>query len=359
MNEMVLTRALYRGSLFVVALLALVLLGLQLKWVLLQVFAAAIIAAGMAPMVNALTGPRRSVARQWRPPPALVVLVIWVALGVVLLVISSILLRLMLDQATLLAQRAPEFAAKLNDWHMYAVNRWSVLQQIDPWDELGGTSALAQWLLNATSQVLNLAGLMVALFGGVLNVIFVLFIALYLTVDGRSMRDYLLVFLPVTRRERARRILANISSRLGQWILGQLIVCVIVGIGAGVALALIGVPGASLMALIWAVCVVIPGIGPFLSAAPTILLGFVAGPTTGVIATIFALVWSQLENNVFIPRVMGHVVKLNEMVVLVSVLVGYELLGLAGALFAVPLAAALAVVVDELHHERLLDEQGT
>jgi len=76
-----------------------------------------------------------------------------------------------------------------------------------------------------------------------------------------------------------------------------------------------------------------------------------------VLATIFAVVWSQLENNVLIPRVMGHTVKLNPVVVLVAVLVGAELLGVAGALFAIPMAAALAVVVDELHHERLLDEQ--
>jgi len=73
---------------------------------------------------------------------------------------------------------------------------------------------------------------------------------------------------------------------------------------------------------------------------------------------VFAVVWSQLENNVMVPRVMGHTVKLNPLVVLVAVLVGYELLGIAGALFAIPMAAALAVIVDELHHERLLDEQG-
>src|SRR5262249_15930753 len=133
--------------------------------------------------------------------------------------------------------------------------------------------------------------------------------------------------------------------------------CVLVGLGAGLALGLLGVPGAVLLALIWAVCVLIPGIGPFLSAVRTILLGFAAGPTTGILATVFSVVWSQLENNVMIPGVMGHTVELNPLVVLVAVLVGYELLGIAGAFFAIPMAAALAVVVDELHHERLLAEQ--
>lgn len=358
MNELVLTRALYRGGLFLVGLVALVFVGVQLKWILVQLFAAAIVAAGMAPLVSALTDPRRPLPGRWRPPAALVVVVFYLVLGLVLLLFGSILLRLTLDQATLLTQRAPELAAMLQVWHDYVVTRWSFLQEIDPWDVLGGTSALTQWLLDATRQVLNVAGLMLAFFGGALNVIFVLFMALYLTVDGAAMRDYLLDFLPVQRRDRARRIIANISWRLGQWVVGQLIVCVIVGLGAGVALGLMGVPGTPLLALIWAVCVVIPGIGPFLSAAPTILLGFVAGPTTGLLATVFAFVWSQLENNFFIPRVMGHAVKLNPLVVLVSVLVGYELLGIAGALFAIPLAAPLAVIVDELHQERLLAERN-
>ena len=61
----------------------------------------------------------------------------------------------------------------------------------------------------------------------------------------------------------------------------------------------------------------------------------------------------QLENNVLVPRVMSHAVKLNPLVVLVALLIGNQLLGLAGALFAIPAAAAVAVIVDELHQERV------
>ena len=357
MNESVLSRALYRGALFGLGILALVLVGLQLKWVLVQVFAATIVAAGMAPLVSRFTNPDRVPAGRWRPSPALVVVLIYLLVGLFVLVIGTILVRATLSQAAALAVRAPELANQLQAWYQNVIGYSSVLQQLDLWDMLGGTSGLTQWLLGATQQILNAAGLLAAIFGGAINVIFVLFMALYLTVDGPSMRDYLVVFVPISRRERARRIVANITSRLGYWVVGQLVVCVIVGLGAGVGLALLGVPGAALQALIWAVCVLIPGIGPFISVAPTVLLGFSVGPTTGVLATVFAIVWSQLENNVLIPRVMDRAVKLNPLVVLVAVLVGNELLGLAGALFAIPLAAALAVFVDELHQQRLLDEQ--
>jgi predicted PurR-regulated permease PerM len=357
-NELDLTRALYRGGLFVVVLVVLVFLGVQLKWVVVQLFAAAIVAAAIQPIVARVSDPARTPTWRWRPPPAAVVVFVYVCVGLVVLVLGTILLRAALTQGAIIAQRAPEYAALLQVWYTSTLGRWALLDEMDPFDLLGGTSALTQWISGVTTQVLNVASLLLALFGGAINVILVLFIALYLTVDAHAMREYLLVFLPIHRRERARRILANISSRLGQWVAGQLIVCLIVGIGAALVLGVIGVPAALLLALVWAVCVLIPGIGPFLSAIPTIVLGFVPGPTTGVLATLFAVVWSQLENNVIVPRVMGSTVKLNPLVVLVAVLVGNELLGIAGALFAIPMAAALAVVVDEVHHERLLYEQG-
>ncbi len=148
-------------------------------------------------------------------------------------------------------------------------------------------------------------------------------------------------------------MVTNISLRLGHWVVGQITLSVIVGVGAGIGLGVIGVPGASLLAVVWAVAEFIPGIGPFISAVPSILLGFLAGPTTGVLAAIFTLCWSQVESNVITPRVMGRAVELNPLVVLVALLVGNELLGLAGALFSIPAAAVLAVIVDELRQERL------
>jgi predicted PurR-regulated permease PerM len=353
MNELSAARTLYKGGLFLVAIVALVLLGLELKWVLMQVFAAAIVAAGMAPIVTLVTEAKGKHSSRWRPSPALVVVGIYIVVGVAALVLGTLMVQAMLAQGALLLERAPEYALKIQNWYAEVAHYWTPLEQLDVFDLMGGAGGLTQWIADA---VLGVGGPLFATLGGVLNLIFVAFIALYLTIDARSIREYLLVFVPARRREQVRRITSDMTWRLGQWVVGQLILCVIVGLGAGIALALIGVPAPSLLALIWAVGVVIPGIGPFLSAIPTIVLGFATDVTTGIIATIFSVVWSQLENNVMVPRVMGHTVKLNPLVVLVAMLIGKELLGWAGALFAIPMAAALAVVVDELRHERLMAE---
>ena len=186
-----------------------------------------------------------------------------------------------------------------------------------------------------------------------MNVLFVLFMALYMTVDGGKILDYVIVFFPLSRQPQSHRVMTNITVRLSHWVVGQLLLALVIGTVAGVGLGLLGVPGAAVLAMIWMIAEFIPGIGPFIAAVPSILLGFLAGPTTGILATIFTLAWSQVESNVVTPRLMGRAVEINSLVVLVALLVGNELLGLLGALFAIPAAAAIAVVVDELRRQRL------
>ena len=129
--------------------------------------------------------------------------------------------------------------------------------------------------------------------------------------------------------------------------------CGIIGGGTWLALQLIGVPYAALLGLVWALGEFVPGIGPFLSAIPTIVLGFTVSPEIGIAAAVFSLVWSHVENNVITPKVMGNAVELHPLVILVALLVGSELLGAPGALLAIPVAATLAVVVDEIRLERM------
>jgi predicted PurR-regulated permease PerM len=120
-NELSLARAIFRGGAFLLALVALALLGMELKWVVVQVFAAAIVAAGMAPVVGRLTDPRRTETCRWRPPVVLVVLAIYAVVGCVVLVLGSLLLDIVLTQGGVLVARVPEFALKLQDAYLNVV----------------------------------------------------------------------------------------------------------------------------------------------------------------------------------------------------------------------------------------------
>jgi len=128
MNERILARALFQAGLHLIALVALVLLGLQLRWVLVQLFAAAIIAAAMAPVVTRLSDTECTRSWNWPLPPALMVALIYVVVGVVVLVLGTVLLKVVLAQSAQLMQRAPEYALKTRIgtpvWHGSG-RRWS------------------------------------------------------------------------------------------------------------------------------------------------------------------------------------------------------------------------------------------
>jgi predicted PurR-regulated permease PerM len=352
-TELTATRVLYRAAIFTIAMVALGLLLLQLKFVIIQVFAALIVAAGMAPLVARATDPHRTHIFGWRPPKAVVVVLIYLVIGVLLIIIGSIMIDNAVNGLNTLVARAPGYAATIDTWLADLQERSPVLADLHLTDLFGGASGISQTLATVLGQVLGAASLLLSLFGGVVNVLFVLFMALYMTVDGEKILDYVIVFFPRSRQPQARRVMTNITSRLSHWVVGQLLLALVIGTVAGVGLGLLGVPGAPVLGMIWFIAEFIPGIGPFIAAAPSILMGFLAGPTTGVLATIFTFTWSQIESNVVTPRLMGRAVEMNSLVVLVALLIGNELLGLLGALFAIPAAAAIAVIVDEFRRQRL------
>ena len=117
-----------------------------------------------------------------------------------------------------------------------------------------------------------------SLLGGFLVVLFTIFMALYLTIDAARMRDYLVAFWAQDRQARVSRLANEMGARLGHWAIGQAMLCVIIGGGAWLGLVLIGVPYAALLGLVWALAEFVPGIGPFLSAIPSIVLGFTVSP---------------------------------------------------------------------------------
>ena len=86
---------------------------------------------------------------------------------------------------------------------------------------------------------------------------------------------------------------------------------------------------------------------------PLITVGFLSSPQQGLLAIALAILVQQLENNLIVPRVMGQAVDLHPVAVMLAILAGNELLGIPGALLAVPVVASVSVIVDEVQRERL------
>jgi predicted PurR-regulated permease PerM len=169
----------------------------------------------------------------------------------------------------------------------------------------------------------------------------------FLMAFPRTKRTAVLLFSP-HRREQGERVLGESLAKIGGYVSGNLVTSGIAGVASFVFLLIAGIPFAVALAMWVAVADLIPAVGATLGAIPAVIVAFFSSTADGVATLIFFIVYQQLENYVIVPRVMNEAVDLSPAAVIVSTLIGGSLAGFAGALLALPLAAALKVVVNDV-----------
>ena len=158
--------------------------------------------------------------------------------------------------------------------------------------------------------------------------------------------------VPARRREAVRTTTVDAAAAVSGYMIGNLIISAIAGTTALICLLLLGVPSAFVLALFVAVADLVPLVGATIGAAVAVLAAFLQSPTAGIIALIFFIVYQQIENSVLYPAVMAKRVKINPLVVLLSVLISVAIFGFIGALLAVPASGAIQVAVKAVRMER-------
>ena len=163
---------------------------------------------------------------------------------------------------------------------------------------------------------------------------------------------------PAGRRRRVREILGELYKTVQRWFLGQLTSMTIIGMLFTVALFLIGIPFALLLGILSGLLAFIPFVGPFISIIPPILLALAQDPILALWVLLAYAVVQFIEGNVIQPVVMNRAVSLHPTVIVFALLIMSTLFGFVGLLLAIPLIAALQVLVRELWIERM-DSMGT
>ena len=188
--------------------------------------------------------------------------------------------------------------------------------------------------------------------GGVFGLLTILILAFYLLLDSRTLFRNFVSLFPKAERERVEDVCRRISTKVSAWLAGQLLLAAIIGTTAAFGLWLLGVPYFYVLALIAGLGEMIPVVGPILSAIPAILVALTVSPATALFVSIFFLAQQQLENHILVPKIMERQVGISAGFVIIALLIGGSLLGIVGAILAVPTAAILQVVFQELraHH---------
>jgi predicted PurR-regulated permease PerM len=188
-------------------------------------------------------------------------------------------------------------------------------------------------------------------------VVTTLFLSFYLLADGKRMQGMLYAVVPRDYHMRLARVLQNLEVIVGGYMRGQLITSAAIGAFTFLLLVIFQVPNALSIALFAALVDVIPFIGGLLATIPAVLSALSRGlPTAvGVLAILF--VYQEVENRVLIPKVYGRALRLAPTAVVLALLAGGMLLGVIGALLALPIAAGLQMMLQELRVEMPGDDR--
>jgi len=320
-------------------------------WFVIALFLTAV----LNPAVNWLQRRHRLIKRP------LAIALIYVGLAAVLLFVVGIFLPLLVDQINGFirfvntAAQAPEGPTEYIKGLLKQNGLGGLVQRFDA--ELSDLrkqlGEVVGNLFSATGQVaISAAGFLAALAT-------VLTLTFFLILGGDRYVSATVGLFAERHRPLVRRILGQAAGAVSGYVTGNLAISLICGVTTFVVLLLLGMPYAAPLALLVAVLDLVPLVGATLGGALLVIVGLFVEPWKAVVLLVFVLVYQQVESNLLQPLVYSKAVQLNGLVILIALLVGGQLLGIPGALLAIPVAEIIRILITEIRdYRRTTQEAG-
>jgi predicted PurR-regulated permease PerM len=312
---------------------ALVVLAIASLGTLLSIFLAAVLALGLDPPVTAL------VRRGWRRGRA--ALTVFAALFVAVFVLVLVTAGPVWDQIVDFVHALPAYWDELT-----SKPGFKELTETAGADDTirNGLKQLAEGLPEAASALLGVAG---GVFGSVLSLVTLTFLALFLLMERPTITGWLFGFAPPAIEARWRPVVEDSIAAVSQSLLGNVAISLVAGTIAGVSAWALGLPFPVVLGVITGLLDLIPQVGATVAAVILVAVALTVGTTEAVIMLVIQLVYQQLENYVVYPIVYRRAVELSPFTTIVAVLIAGSILGVVGAILAVPFAAVIKTVLRE------------
>src|SRR5512133_701011 len=322
------------STLLRLVLLGLALWGLVRLWPVILVLVVALLIVGtLSPAVQWLES--RGLRRGWG------IAIAFASLFTVAVLTVTLTIPSLLAQAAALLEREPMARAGLADY----LARYPLSTPFANW--LKHLDYSASWnQLGATALSYSMRLFEVAAYG-----MSALFLGLYMMIDRDRLRGGLFAVVPRTHHIRLSRVLLNLETIVGAYIRGQLITCLLIGAFTFVLLTACGVKNAMALAVFAGIADVLPYVGAIMSVVPVVLVALGHSPAIAAIVLVMMLAYEEFEGRVLIPRIYGRALRLPSSVVFFALLAGGTLMGLLGALLALPVAATVMMLIEELRVE--------
>lgn len=322
----------------------LVVIGLLLLWSVRNVVAiilfSGVLAAAITPLVEAL--------HRRRVPRGLGIAFAYVLIIAVIVAVVYLFGQLVSDQLRELAANLPSFYEKIMHYFTGSDGTTTVFAE-----------SIQNWLNSFNTTIVGVSKQVVTgtfdLFGGVYTFIGVFILSFYLVVQKGSIKRLVDVAAPSHYIPYFYQLADRIETRLGGWVRGQLLLSLAIATLSYFGLLIIGVNYAVALALIAGITELIPFVGPFIGAVPAVLVAFGQSPVLGLIVALMYIVIQQLENNFIVPKVMQRTTGLNPLVILLVMLIGGKLAGIAGVILAIP----VTLIADAFFEDFFKEDDAT
>lgn len=311
---------------------------LELRSLLVQLSIAAFLAIAADPVVRRLE--RRGIGRGKG------VLLVMSGAFVMLALAVAVFVPPLVDQGDRLIEAAPGIVGDVRDSSVYrqADERFNIVDR---------ATAQAEKLPSLVGdQLTSVVGAVIA---GVFGALTILFLTVFLLLGGGQVARGIVRLFPKLAEPRWWSVVQGTYGGVSAFVGGMIIIALLGGTSLAIVAALLGLPYALPLGLWMMMLEIIPMIGATIGAIPAVIVAFVAGGTLeGLVMIAFVIAYQQVENIVIQPKVQGRQAELSALVVFLAVLIGSQLLGVLGALFAVPLAGVLQIIA-----RQVMEEQGS
>ena len=306
---------------------------LQLWPVLLVIVVALMITGMLGPPVTWLEGKR--VSRGWS------IALVFIAMFASVALFSALTVPKLVAEASAMAERLPQAQADIGGF----LEKSKVTEPLAKSVRGANSSEL---MAKATQLVVSYSGRAVEVGAYAVTA---LFLALYLMIDRDRMRGAAFALVPRSFHVRLSRILLNLETIVGGYLRGQVITSIMMAVFTFAVLSIARVPNAIALAALAGLADVLPYVGAILACGPAVLAAMDRGTPTALAVFVALAVYQEIESRLIVPRIYGRVLRLPAATVMVSLLIGGTLLGVLGALLALPIAAGIRMIVEELRLE--------
>ena len=334
-----------RAVLLVIGLVLATLLGLRLLWLtkdlLIWLLVALFLALALNPAVEWLQ--RRGMRRR-----GLAVAIVFVAAILFAVGIGALFVPTLVREVNDFANAVPGYVDDLTKGRGrlgFLERNYQIVEKIRDAVKKSGAAGV----LGLTGTAVSVTK---SVFNAIIAVVTIAFLTLFMLLEGPTWVERFYALLPDRSRSRWRRVGGDIYRSVGGYVTGNLAISLLAAVASTIVLLVLGVPFAVALGVLVGLFDLIPLAGATIAAVIVSTVGFLHSTTAGIVLVIYFVLYQQLENQVIQPLVYGRTVRLSPLAVLVAVLAGAQLAGIIGALGAIPIAAAIQVVVLDLFAQR-------